>query len=75
MTPHESPNKKKNQFVAIRAFRGLCGIGVLLLMDRRMDSHSEKKAHLHILQYLKTPGLMRQNNFLEQSTRIKKMFV
>ena len=22
------PNKKKNQFVAIRAIRGLCGIGV-----------------------------------------------
>ena len=23
-----APNKKKNQFVAIRAIRGLCGIGV-----------------------------------------------
>ena len=30
MKPHESPRmKKKNQFVAIRAIRGLCGIGVL----------------------------------------------
>ena len=30
MEPHESPpNKKKNQFVAIRAIRSLCGIGVL----------------------------------------------
>ena len=28
MKPHESP-QIKNQFVAIRAIRGLCGIGVL----------------------------------------------
>ena len=29
MKPHESPRiNKKNQFVAIRAIRGLCGIGV-----------------------------------------------
>ena len=30
MKPHESPPppNKKNQFVAIRAIRGLCGIGV-----------------------------------------------
>ena len=29
MKPHESPRTNKNQFVAIRAIRGLCGIGVL----------------------------------------------
>ena len=29
MKPHESPRINKNQFVAIRAIRGLCGIGVL----------------------------------------------
>ena len=29
MKPHESPEWIKNQFVAIRAIRGLCGIGVL----------------------------------------------
>ena len=29
MKPHESPQiNKKNQFAAIRAIRGLCGIGV-----------------------------------------------
>ena len=26
------PNKKKNQFVAIRAIRGLCGIGVFAVL-------------------------------------------
>ena len=29
MKPHESPRINKNQFVAIRAIRGLCGIGVI----------------------------------------------
>ena len=29
MKPHESSESIKNQFVAIRAIRGLCGIGVL----------------------------------------------
>ena len=29
MKPHESPRITKNQFVAIRAIRDLCGIGVL----------------------------------------------
>ena len=29
MKPHESPRIRKNQFVAIRTIRGLCGIGVL----------------------------------------------
>ena len=29
MKPHESPRIRKNQLVAIRAIRGLCGIGVL----------------------------------------------
>ena len=28
--PPPPPNKKKNQFVAIRAIRGLCGIGVVM---------------------------------------------
>ena len=28
MKPHESPRIRKNQLVAIRAIRGLCGIGV-----------------------------------------------
>ena len=31
MKPHEFPEYKNNQFVAIRAVRGLCGIGVLLM--------------------------------------------
>ena len=29
MKPHESPRINKNQFVAIRSIRGLCGIGIL----------------------------------------------
>ena len=29
MKPYESPEKEINQFVAIRAIRGLCGIGVI----------------------------------------------
>ena len=29
MKPHESPRIRKKQFVAIRAIRGLCGIGGL----------------------------------------------
>ena len=34
MKPHESPPESiKNQFVAIRAIRGLCGIGVLHCHD------------------------------------------
>ena len=30
MKPHESPESIKNQFVAIRAIRGLCGIGYII---------------------------------------------
>ena len=34
MKPHESPRiRKKNQFEAIRAIRGLCGIGVLSILS------------------------------------------
>ena len=29
MKPHDPPRIKKNQFVAVRAIRGLCEIGVL----------------------------------------------
>ena len=38
MKPHESPRIEKNQFVAIRAIRGLCGIGVLLDVLGRIAS-------------------------------------
>ena len=33
MKPHKSPRIRKNQFVAIRVIRGLCGIGVLFVID------------------------------------------
>ena len=34
MKRHESPESIKSQFVAIRAIRGLCGIGVLRITEK-----------------------------------------
>ena len=36
MKTHESPRIRKNHFVAIRAIRGLCGIGVLHVLKRSL---------------------------------------
>ena len=45
MKPHESPRINKKSFVAIRAIRGLCGIGVLLIKILHIDRNLLLLAH------------------------------
>ena len=39
MKPHESSRIRKNEFVAIWAIRGLCGMGVHVFLKPQLHSH------------------------------------
>ena len=57
MKPHQSPRINKNQFVAIRAIRGLCGIGVLVKIDYTTFANFSMEYHLMCKVYTDVGGI------------------